>query len=295
MFGYVVPNKSMLKAEDYEIFKSYYCGLCKSIKKENGFFQRFSLNYDIVFLTILLSSIFDKNITIIQENCIAHPLKKRSLIQEDDILLYSANMGSILSYLNTKDDLKDELSLKSFLGNFLLKSGGKKGKLKYENKYYSINNLLKELNTLEKNKCKRIDEVADIFGKIMQEIIDYNRIENESTKRILNWFSYNLGRWIYILDAYDDLEKDFLKGNYNPIILSSNSEFKSLEEIKDYKKNMRHEVEKSLTHSLANIGSSFELLSIKKNKNLLENIIYIGMKEEMENVLRGRENYEKSI
>ena len=97
--------------------------------------------------------------------------------------------------------------------------GVRKAKKRYPSVYESIKKCLDNLSCLEKEKCSEIDETADCFAKILEILFTPDFIENENTKRTLSWLGYNIGRWIYIIDAYNDLEKDIKKNNYNTSLL----------------------------------------------------------------------------
>ncbi|MDO5707457.1 MAG: DUF5685 family protein [Andreesenia angusta] len=284
MFGYVRPIRSELKVKDNEIFKAYYCGLCKSIDKENGLIPRFALNYDLVFLGIFLSSIVDEDLKITKSPCIAHPFKKRKYVYEDNALIYTSNIGTILAYFNLLDDWNDDRSYLSLIASFLFKKGSIKARKKYQNKFNLIKKHLLELKRLEEENCSELDIIADAFAKLMEEIADYDGIKDEKVLKAFKWLAYNLGRWIYILDAYDDIEEDYDEGNYNPIISSMKL---SDESIGEFKKRISPRVHFTLTCSLASISEAYELIPINKNKDIIENIIYLGMRNKMDNIIDG--------
>ena len=282
MFGYIVPERKELKVKDDELFRAYYCGVCKTISKQNGLFPRFALNYDIVFLAIFLSSLDEKKSTIERDRCISHPFKKRKHVIDDKALEYTANIGTILAYFNLIDDWTDEENIKSLLASILLKSGSRKAKKRFEEKYYKIQKLLRNLEELEKNNEIILDKVADSFAKIMEEICNYDGIEDEMKKTALKWLGYHTGRWIYILDAYDDLEDDYKENSYNPLIsgLMDNKE-----DILVFKERIKSRIEYTLISSLSEISKSYELLDIKKNNGIIDNIIFLGMRKKMDSIL----------
>ncbi len=286
MFGYIVPYKDEMKVKDYEMFRSYYCGLCRAIGHENGQLPRFALNYDIAFLGLFLSSLGSENSKTDRKNCIAHPLSKRSFVYDDKALEYTANIGTMLAYFNLIDNWNDDRSKKSYIGALMLKRGSVAAKRRYESKYDNIENLLSKLSVLEKNGEKDFDKTADVFGKIMEEICDYDAVEGENERIALRWLGYNTGRWIYILDAYDDISEDFEKMEYNPLIAGLKHEDESIEA---FRERIKDRIEFTLIASLSEIAKSFELLNIKKNKEIIENIVYIGMRKKMDSVLKNCE------
>lgn len=284
MFGYVRPLRSELKVKDNEIFKAYYCGLCKSIDKENGVIPRFALNYDLVFLGIFLSSINNEKIKVKKQSCIAHPLKRRIYVYDDNALEYTSNIGTILAYFNLLDDWQDDRSFTSLIASLLFKKGSLKAKKRFEEKFIKIKEYLILMKNLEEENCSELDEIADVFAKIMEEIADYDGIKDEKVLKGFKWLAYNLGRWIYILDAFDDIEEDFEENNYNPIISSMKLE---TENINEFKERISPRIKFTLTCSLAAISETYELLPINKNRNIIENIIYLGMRNKMDSIIDG--------
>lgn len=295
MFGYILPEKPELKVREYELFRAYYCGVCKSIGSRYGQLKRMTLNYDSTFLAILLSCLSDAKLDVHMERCIAHPVKKRLVIKNNDIVDYASDINIILAYHKMKDNWNDEKSIGSRAGMMLLNSAYDKIKNKYKAKCTEIEKRLIELSRLEKNKCAIIDKAAEPFAKLMEEIIVYEPCcSDEKSIKILKWIGYNMGRWIYILDAYDDIEKDISQKSYNPFIYQYSY---TGEDIKCFKDKIRNDVEFNLTYSLSQIAKAFELLDKKSDTAIAENIIYMGMLRKTENILKAGScnKIEKSI
>lgn len=294
MFGYIQPHKDELKVREYKIFRGYYCGLCKVLGREFNQFVRLGLNYDITFLAILLSSLDDKRDIVRAETCIAGPFKKKPIIQPNKYILYSAYISVILIYFKLLDDWKDEKRILSRLGTIPYIFAVKKAEKIYSNKYEKIKYYLDKLSYLEKTKCPIIDESADQFAKLMEELAIPPFEYDEKTTRVLKWLGYNVGRWIYILDAFNDIEKDINTGNYNPILVQY--KYDNNEEIGEFVDRVRETIQFTLTFTLDNIAKSYELLNIKYNKNIIDNIIYLGTRRKMELIMnKGVVKSEKSV
>lgn len=271
VFGYVNIYKDELKVKDYNIYRSYYCGLCKKLGEEFSIRARLSLNYDFAFLALVLSSLSDGKEEIKYENCFIHPLTKRPVLKSDDYLTYSAYMSIIVTYFKLKDDVSDNKNIKSFFAYLFFKGYFKKAKKKYPKKCEIIKTILEELNIKEKENCADIDEVSDCFGRLLSEVF-----LKDGEDRALKEFSYQLGRFIYIIDALDDIEKDIKSKNYNPFIkkYSYNNE-----DAKEFKKRVCSEYDLIITLTLESIASAFELIDFKKNKTILQNIVYLGLRK----------------
>lgn len=283
MFGYVSPYKMELKIKDFEKFKAYYCGLCVSIKNSFGNLPRFSLNYDMTFLGVLLDSLDDVKNIYIRGNCIAHPFKKRVIIINSSALDYAAFCNVCLTYYKLLDDFHDDISIKSkilsqFLNIYL--KGLSEDKRNIRN---YIENRLKELSILENaSSSESLDALAhpfaDLTGFILSAFID-----NNDYKLDLYWLGYNLGKWIYIIDAYDDLEKDLLKKKFNPINSSLNHE--KLEYLQ-FKRKIEERIDFTLASCARECYGYYLKLPIKKNHDILDNILHYGLVQKMDLVFK---------
>ncbi len=270
MFGYVNAYKDLLRVCDYNVFRGYYCGLCKQLGKKFNQLTRFGLSYDMTFLAILMSSLEDKKLDIKMQNCIAHWISKRPVIKDDDGIAYSADMSVILTYMKLKDDWADEHSVKSF-ARIAYFFPMKKCAKKYPVQYKSIKENLLNLSKLEKENCKNIDAVADCFGKLLESIFD-----KDADNKSLAWLGYHIGRYIYIIDAYKDIEKDLKNKSYNPFIAMYGTNLN--------KEDFKEAVKASITFTLSEISNASALLDVKKNKELLDNIIYLGLRKNLDNL-----------
>ena len=107
MFGYIVANTEQLNEQQMQIYREYYCGLCRSLKKQFGNFGRLTLNYDMTFMVLLLADLFDPETSYSEGRCVVHPKKKRKMA-ENQVIDYGAAMNVLLAYHNLMDDWKDE-------------------------------------------------------------------------------------------------------------------------------------------------------------------------------------------
>ncbi len=283
MFGYIMPEKPELKIKEFDIYRAYYCGVCKSIGKRHGQIKRMTLTYDAAFLAMLLCSILNINTKIERERCIVHPAKK-SFVAYNEIIDYSSDINIILAYNNIKDKWKDDKSKVALAGMLGLKKAYKKLMVEYPTKCAIINKRLEELSLLEDAKCDSIDIAAEPFAKLMEEVLDYEDLD-EKTRQILRWMGYNLGKWIYLIDAFDDLEDDIKNSSYNPLL----THFKyNGNDICDFKYEIKQQVEFNLLYCLGETSKAYELLETNENKGILENILYIGMLSKTDKILGQR-------
>jgi hypothetical protein len=270
MFGYVRINKKDLTFREFDTYKGYYCGLCKYLKQNHGEISRLSLNYDIAFLILLLTSVYRPNSTITQEVCIANPMKKKARIV-NEVTEYAASMNVLLTYYKLEDNLNDDKGIKDILAYNIYKGKLKKAYEKYPKKADYIKEQLDILQELEVKNSTNIDEVSNTFGNLMGEIFAYKNDEYEHDLRIIG---FNIGKYIYMLDAYEDLDKDIKKGRYNPFIEYANK-----------KEELRKRVDRLISISLGYLAQSIDNLHIKANISIIENIIYSGVYLRYKNIL----------
>ncbi len=270
MFGYVRINKMDLTFREYENYKGYYCGLCKYLKENHGEISRIGLNYDITFLIVILSAIYKPKTNIFEEVCLVSPFKrKKKLINE--ITEYAASMNVLLTYYKLEDNLLDDKGVKDILAYNLYKSKLKIAHEKYPHKSKIIKEQMKLLNELEKNKEYNIDKVSNTFGELMGEIFAYKKDKYEDDLRRIG---FNIGKYIYILDAYEDLNEDYKKGRYNPFMEYINK-----------REELKIRVDRLISISLGLLASSIDRLNLQVNRGIIENIVYSGVYLRYKNIL----------
>lgn len=285
MFGYVTPLKAELKVREYDVFKAYYCGLCREIG-EKSYISKMTLTYDMTFLGLLLSSIYlDKTGT--QKSFCPFKMSKVEMISKNPFLEYAAEMNILLSNRKIVDDYNDDEKYISLLASKVIKLN--KYKTISKDKIERIDYYLNEINRLEKNKCDSIDEISGCFGEATGEIF---AVYDDNNAKLLRFIGVNIGKWIYTLDAYDDLLDDIKNGSYNSLIYRFQYNNEKPEE---FKAGIKDNMQFVLIKCLDEISKAFELLNIKKNKGLIENIIYMGMERKTSGVLEGSCCNEKSI
>lgn len=212
MFGYLTADVSKLTDEETKRYKAYYCGLCRCIKDRQGQFARLSLNYDMTFLIMLLSSLYEPEEKSGEGRCIAHPAKARSWVR-NELTDYAADMNLALAYHKCKDDWVDDKSI----------AAAGIAKL-YEKKYQSIfrqyprqcsamEEMMEKLRNAEQSGEASPDLNAAIFGKMMGEMFIW---QEDRWSDCLRAMGQSLGEFIYIMDACMDLDADVHRKRYNP-------------------------------------------------------------------------------
>ena len=268
MFGYVVMNKPEIKFKDFDMYRSFYCGLCRELKERYGLSGQITLTYDMTFVILLLSGLYEPPTKKGSTRCIVHPVRRQP-VRKNAITEYAADMNIFLTYYKCKDDWNDERSIPGFAFGKLLEGKEKKSEKLWGKKVQTIVSCLDELSALEKENATDIDRVSGCFGRIMAEIFAYREDVWEPTLRRMGFY---FGKFIYLLDAYDDVEEDVEKGNYNPFS-------------KDYIiKGFDDRVKNMLMMMMAETCREFEKLPIIKYTDILRNILYSGVWCRFENV-----------
>jgi len=281
MFGYVTPFKMEMKIKDYEKFKAYYCGLCNSIKSNYGNLPRLSLNYDMTFLAVLLDSLSEDKYNFTEFKCLMHPLKKRLMLNNNAALDYAAFCNTTLAYYKLMDDVQDNKSSKSKVFSMFLKNYLKKSKVEDKVVMEYTKEKLLLLNTLEANyKDISLDELSHVFADLTGFIVSFYYKE-ATFKENLYWLGYNLGKWIYIIDAYDDLEKDMKDNSFNAINSLLNTDNLDL---KSFSVLIKPRIDFILVSCAEQCLKYLNTLPLIKNEDILYNILELGLMEKMEKV-----------
>lgn len=261
MFGYIVVHKPELRIREYETYRAGYCGLCRSLKKRHGKLGQMTLSFDMTFLAFLLTGLYEPQTKTKKGRCLAHPLHKHPY-RENPYFDYAADMNVILTYYKCLDDWQDEHKFRGLFLAAFLKGKMKKLKSQYGGKIKKTARLLKELRTLEKDTVYSIDRTAGIFGEILSQLFVFRRDAWEERLRRMGFF---FGKFIYLMDAYEDIEDDLKKGRYNP-----------LAEL--YKKDtFEQECQQMLKMMMAETSRAFETLPVLEDAAILRNILYAGV------------------
>ena len=281
MFGYVNISQSSISEEDKKLYSAYYCGLCKAIGEKSQRF-RLTLSNELTFLAVLLSAVSPREQEIVQDkHCIVHPFKKHSEISSDKVLDYVSDMNILLAYLKVCDDADDDKKLSDYAKRAILSSKAREVENKYPTISDRVRKNLKRLSILEEEKSSSVDMTADCFAKVLEAVFCPDSIDiDANTLKILEWMGYNIGRWVYIIDAYADLDKDIKNGSYNPFI---------------YNKYSRDNTANALYYTLANIANAYDLLNIYRNDSLLKNFLFSGLPEKQEYILTRTEEANGSL
>lgn len=286
MYGYVRPLKGELKVSEYETFHNIYCALCRELSRRGGFFARFVINYDFTFLAMLLSR--EDAIRCETMRCPARLGRKRSCVCANDSLALAADESIILAWWKLTDAITDSPFFKAIpyrLARAAIRPAYRKSQAAQPAFAKIVRHALEELAAMEREGTAPLDAVADRFAVILRAAAAPESDDNR--RRTLEQLLYQLGRFVYILDAADDLQDDWQSGSYNPLIRRfSISDGKLSEE-------QTQQLRQILCQAQNSIAATFALLDKGCWHPVLANTIYYGLPWVSESVLSGSWNKRK--
>ena len=259
MFGYVVCSTNELTEEDILHYKEYYCGVCRALKSRFGELERCSLNYDMTFLALVLTALYEPQQTMKEIRCVVHPIKPRNVI-ENKYIDYAADMTILLAYFKCLDDWNDEHKVGAYCYKNILQKKYDELRLSYPRQCKGVADAIEKISQIEKDENSIPDEAINASGEMLQELFVYDEKDfwNESLRK----FGYELGRFIYLMDAAIDYKKDSKTKNYNPLIKMGKRP---------------KEVEDILAMIIGGATEEFEKLPIVQEERIIRNILYSGI------------------
>ncbi len=261
MFGCITANRGELKVRELARYESWYCGLCLALGDRDSIAGRLTLSYDMTFLAMLLSSLYDEPISRAKILCPVHPLKRHRM-RRTVFTDYAADMNVLLSYYDRLDDWKDERKTASYLQAKALQPGLARIKKEYPRQYRAVREYIRQLTDCEQTDSGSIELAASLTGKMLAEVFAVREDEWAQQLRTMGFF---LGKFIYFTDAYEDIDKDIRSGSYNP--------FKGMSGREDFDDACRD----ILAMQMAECCRAFERLPLVRDVGILRNILYSGV------------------
>ncbi len=285
MYGYVRIYAPELKVREQEYYRAVYCGLCRTMGKCTGQCSRATLSYDMTFFALVRMALEGETITVRPRRCMAHPTRRRPMVEPNDTLRMCACFSAILAYHKLRDDRADEVGLKrtaaTLAGPYLSSLRRRARRKGYADADDCVRAAMHALAQLEHRRPMSVDEPADLFGELMAALLSHGLADDRA--RLANAIGRHIGRWIYILDAADDFEEDVRRERYNPFAcLYRDPDLKTLPRDK------RESIRLSLLGELAGLERAFDLLDTAENRDLrgiLSNILYEALPRETDRIL----------
>jgi hypothetical protein len=280
MFGYINVNGKQLSEENKKIYQSYYCGLCRSLREFCGAKGQALLNYDMTFLVVLLTGLYEPGTEEKVFTCMVHPMKKRT-VRFNEIEQYAAQMNILLAYYNLVDDWKDDRNYSKKTIASMFEKDYRRVRENYPRQTRAVEEYMEKLAVCEKNRETNIDLVAGLTGEMLGEIFAWRQDEWYGELKTLGFY---LGKFIYLMDAYEDFEKDEKKDHYNPfryLEAESEQEYETLCRL-------------LMTSMMSECAKSFERLPILLHAEILRNILYSGVWSKYEYIQLKKKKRNKS-
>lgn len=278
MFGYIKPDKENLYVKELNLYKAVYCGLCETIKKKVSFFLPMTLSYDFVFLTMVRASLTKEKSTVKKGRCKYNILKKASYCIPIESALFSGRCALLLTTMKVKDDLKDSdtpLYKKAIYLPLYAYLDAKTKKLikscpEFKNISKAIEVTLSSMDLLEKEKCADIDKMSELFGGMMADMLSYS-LEGRF-QVIAKEIGNNIGKYIYLIDAIDDLSSDLKTKSYNPLIEKYGTVESMIKE--------KNALDVALSMYANNAILAFNLIEAHDYSSIINNILSLGFGKE---------------
>ncbi|MBQ7118036.1 MAG: hypothetical protein IJN88_07480 [Clostridia bacterium] len=280
MFGYVRVNKPEMKVKEYEVYRGIYCSLCRSMRKSFGVLSALTLSYDLTFFALCRLSFAGRIPTFKGGRCPYNPTKKCNYCQNgEEELRYAAAVSMMMFYFKVRDNIADGTFFRRLLMYFILPYAllkYRKAKRLYPEAAEIIEGAMKEQSATEKSGTDSPDRAAHSSADALGRLLDYG-FGSESIYR----FGYGTGKFVYLCDALDDIEKDIKKKSYNVFVNKYSLTAKPSDEVKEG-------IKKSLNMSLAIVSEAYSEIENKSLTPLVENIIYEGTENTMNDILKGK-------
>lgn len=284
MFGYVKPYKPDLRMREFDLYQAVYCGLCKQLGQLFGPLARLTLSYDFTFLAVVSLAAAPGCAGFKRGRCAANPLKKKNCLSPCDDLSFAASAAMILFYYKVRDNIQDEGFIKRLGSRLILPYAGrvrKKAARLYPELDKIACSIMEEQDKVEHSTDTSTDRAADPTAKALGRIFELLKKQHagghadEAQSRVLYRMGYQLGRWIYFMDALDDLKQDVSRGGYNPFARRLSVSTWSKEE----QLRVNQYATEILNLSVTELASAYELLDTKRYQEILNNVIYLGLKQ----------------
>lgn len=261
MFGYVLTNCKTLTDAQKLRFRSFYCGMCRTLKERYGNIERLTLSNDMTFLALVLSALYEPEEISGSGRCLPHPVKKREYVRTP-YMEYAVDLNVALAYHKCRDNWQDDKNPAFAAASGALKHAYKRACAYRPEKCRAIEEWMDEISVYEKSGRDAIDPPMNMTGRMMGILFAY---EDDLWAENLRRMGDALGRFIYFMDAYEDLPKDVKKGKFNPL--------RSMMNQPDYEDICRD----ALLMMIAECAEEFELLPVVRDADLIRNIIYSGV------------------
>lgn len=280
MYGYITPIKNELSQADFCLYRSFYCGMCVATKHMFGQLPRLATNYDMAFLSVLLCDYAQENVAFYTCRCICNP-KKKAVVCQNGLFEKLTALNVLLAYQKANDDVLDGGGLKKRFARRVLKKHYLRAAAMLPEADGIVRAEYERLRALEKQNAQGVDRVADCFASMMQKL--GKSITGDADER-LGRLLYNVGKFVYLADALDDVDEDFRKKRYNPLLAALGGYENRRQFIEDH----RAELTFMLASTVNRAIECFNAIEFKGAHDLLKNVLCRGLREKCTALLESK-------
>lgn len=270
MYGYVVPDKAQLKMQDYVLYRAFYCGLCKATGKVYGQLPRFTTNYDVTFLSVLAHDLLTQNVIFHEEACVCNPFKKKLCVMRNPLLDKLAAVNIILSYYKAVDACIDKDGYAYRAARSALKKPFKRAAAVCPQAVEIVARGYEAVRAVERSRVVGIDRAAHPFAQMMRELGEL-LLGEDSDKSAL---CYNVGKFVYMADALDDVGDDARKKRYNPFLVEYGWNGDRAAFIEEHRDDLAFAFNTTVNRAI----ESFNRCTFTQSRDLLYNVVCLGLR-----------------
>jgi len=266
VLGVMTVRKDEMKFKEFDRYRGYYCGLCRAIGRRCGSVCRLALSFEMTFLAMLHTSLYEPETESSMRRCALHPLQKR-LMLSNEAIDYCADLSALVSYYDLRDGWEDERRVDRLAESRLILKAAKRAGERLPRQKEAVERYVKALHEIEKSNDQNLDSAANLTGEMLAQLYV---MKEDVYARDLRELGYYLGKFIYLCDCYEDVERDIQKNNYNPLIQrSTNGTFAA-------------DCEQMLSDMMARAALAFERLPLLEDAEIMRNILYSGIWQRFE-------------
>ncbi len=278
MFGYVRPDMPYLYLKDQTLYEALYCGVCKGIGQVCGQRARLGLTYDIAFLSALLHNLLGQDVKVEKQHCLTHCIRTKQMAEVDELTKKLGALNTELAYYKCVDDVED--GDKGGIKKLAFTRGHKRAEKAYPELCAIVRKGIEEQAAIEKACTDSIDRAADPSATMMARLSEYF-LEDKKSEDAYALF-YDVGKWVYLIDALDDYDKDVKKNAYNPLRLAYGAESKCA-----LIEKQAEDLQFVFGTLFTDIRERLERLTMHFNRDLVDNILLRGLPAETARVMKG--------
>lgn len=261
MLGVMTVRKEELKIREFDRYRAFYCGLCRAIGQRCGSVCRMALSFEMTFLAMLHTALYESETCEERHRCLFHPVH-RKLMLGNEAIDYCADLSAIVSYYDLRDGWEDEKRVDALAVSAALKRAAKRAGERLPRQRDAVERYVSLLHDVEARKEENLDTAANLTGDMLAELYV---MKDDVYQKDLRELGFYLGKFVYLCDCYEDIERDVKKGNYNPLLSRCSHE------------SFPVECEQMLSDMMARACMAFERLPVLQDAEILRNILYSGI------------------